>query len=112
MRVLLVDDDAAGLEVRRLILERRGFEIDTASSAGEARETFLKRAPDVVLLDLRIPEVENGLALIREFRSARVVVLCGNIADLDHRPEAAMASAILRKPVRSEEMISTIRGES
>ena len=110
MRVLLVDDDAAGLEIRRLLLARRGFEVAVASTAEEARAAFASTRPETVVLDLRLPDAADGLALIREFQSARIVVLCGNVADLDHRPEASMVSAILRKPVRSEELIIQIRG--
>jgi DNA-binding response OmpR family regulator len=110
MLVLLVDDDAAGLEIRRLVLERHGFEVAVASTAEEARAAFVLKRPETVVLDLRFPDVADGLALIREFQSARIVVLSGNVADLDHRPEAGMVSAILRKPVRSEELIVQIRG--
>ncbi len=109
MRVLVVDDDAAALEIRRLVLERHGFAVAAALSAAEAREAFAAQAPDLVLLDLRLPEISDGLALIRDFHPAKMIVLCGNAADLDHRPEVALVSAILRKPVRSEVLIKTIQ---
>lgn len=111
MRVLVVDDDAPGLEIRRLVFERNGFEVVAASDAKSARSAFALQPPDAVVLDLRVPEVEDGLALIREFQSARIVVLCGNRADLDHRDEAKLVHAILGKPVRSEQVIRRVRGE-
>ncbi|MBZ5602373.1 MAG: response regulator [Acidobacteriia bacterium] len=110
MKVLVVDDDAAGLDIRRLVLERHGFAVATASSVDAARAAFAADRPDVVVLDLRLPEVEDGLGLIREFREVRIVVLCGNPADLDGREEAAMVAGILGKPVRSEELVRWIRG--
>ena len=110
MKVLVVDDDAAALDIRRLVLERHGFEVAIAADADSARAAFASHRPDVVVLDLRLPEVEDGLALIREFQSARIVALCGNRADLDSRKEAGMVSAILGKPVRSEELVRRIRG--
>ena len=113
MKVLAVDDDAQGLEIRRLVLERRGFEVSVAASAEEARRSFANSRPEVVVLDLRVPELENGLTLIREFhefQEVRIVVLCGNSTDLDGRAEAQMVSAILTKPVRSEELVKQIRG--
>jgi DNA-binding response OmpR family regulator len=111
MKVLLVDDDAPGLEIRRLVLERRGFEVVTASDASAARNAFSESHPDVVVLDLRLPEIADGLALIREFQGTRIVVLCGNRADLDGREEAGMVAAILCKPARSDELLNAIRGE-
>jgi DNA-binding response OmpR family regulator len=107
MRVLVVDDDAAALEIRRLVIERRGHEVSVASNAGQARELFAAGC-DAVVLDLRLPAVEDGLTLIREFRGVRVVVLCGNRGDIDGREEAGMVAAILEKPVRSEVLIRAI----
>jgi DNA-binding response OmpR family regulator len=107
MRVLVVDDDAAALEIRRLMLERRGHSVTLACTPTEARAGFVAGC-DVVVLDLRLPEVEDGLALIREFRGARVVVLCGNRGDLDGREEARMVATILEKPVRSEVLLAAI----
>jgi len=111
MRVLLVDDDSAGLDIRRLILERHGFEVVTAADAAQARAKFTVQRPDVVVMDLRLPEAADGLALIREFQGSKIVVLCGNRADLDGREEAKMVAAILGKPVRSEELIKHLRGD-
>jgi DNA-binding response OmpR family regulator len=109
MRVLVVDDDAAALEIRRLVIERRGHEVAVAQHAAEARAKFTDGC-DVVVLDLRLPGLEDGLALIREFRARRIVVLCGNRGDIDGRDEAGMVAAILEKPVRSEVLLSAIGG--
>ncbi len=108
MRVLVVDDDAAGLDIRRLILERHGYEVIAAASPAEARLAFAARQPNVVVMDLRLPEIADGLALIREFCGVRVIVLCGNRADLDGRKELSMIAAVLGKPVRSEELLKQI----
>ncbi len=106
-RVLVVDDDAAALEIRKLVLERRGHEVYVAQNAEAARDCS---PVDVVLLDLRLPEVEDGLALIRRFHDSgvRVVVLCGNPADLDGREEAVLVDRVLAKPVRSEILLSAL----
>lgn len=111
--VLVVDDDAAGLEIRRLILERGGYAVTTATDAAQARAMF-SPAFDTVLLDVRLPRVEDGLALIREFRAAspalRIVVLCGYRGDLDGREEASMADEILSKPSRVEALLNALAG--
>jgi len=111
-RVLLVDDDPAGLDLRKLILERHGHFVTTASDINQARSTFISAPPECVLMDLRLPEPEDGLALIREFRAAspgvRIVVLSGWSADLDGQPEAALVDEVLTKPVRSELLLRAI----
>jgi len=116
--VLVVDDDGDGLEIRKLILERRGYAVTTAADAEQARAAFSSvslGAFDAVILDVRLPLIEDGLALIREFRAAsprvRIVVLCGNRGDLDRREEASMADEILSKPARVEALLNAIAGE-
>jgi DNA-binding response OmpR family regulator len=109
MRVLVVDDDPAALEIRRLVIARRGHEVSVASNIEQARARFAAGV-DVVMLDLRLPDVEHGLTLIREFRGTRVVVLCGNRGDLDGREEAGMVATVLEKPVRSEVLLDAITG--
>jgi len=47
-RVLLVDDDAAALDLRKLILEREGHRISIASEPGSARALFAEMHPDCV----------------------------------------------------------------
>lgn len=112
-RVLLVDDDLDALEIRKLIFEKDGHHVLAASSAASAREQFLAESPDSVILDLRLPDPEDGLALIREFRGTsrevKIVVLAGWCADLDGRSERALVDVILSKPVRSEVLLSAIR---
>jgi two-component system KDP operon response regulator KdpE len=110
MKILLVDDDPAGLEIRRLILERHGFDVAAAADASSARAAFAAHAPDAVVMDLRLPDISDGLTLLGEFRHTRIIVLCGNRADLDGRDEASLPAVILQKPVRSEELIRAIRG--
>ena len=112
-RVLLVDDDAVALSIRKLIFENDGHQVAVASTAGSAREQFHAATPDGVILDLRLPDSDDGLALIREFRDASlkviIVVLSGCCTDLEGRIEAWMVDLVLSKPVRSEVLLRAIR---
>ncbi len=112
--VLLVDDDAAGLDLRKLILEREGHEISIARDPESARLVFAEATPEIVVLDLRLPEAADGLALIREFRSAapevRIIVLSGWPLDLEGTPEAQMVNLVLAKPMRTAELVSALSG--
>jgi DNA-binding NtrC family response regulator len=111
--VLLVDDDAGGLEIRKMLLERDGHEVRTAGDAATARHKFREARPECVILDLRLPSPEDGLALVREFREAapdvRMIVLAGWSADLEGRPEQALVDEVLAKPVRSERLSQAVR---
>jgi DNA-binding response OmpR family regulator len=111
-RVLLVDDDAAALDLRKVILEREGHQISVASEPDSARVLFAETQPDCVVLDLRLPEAKDGLGLIREFRAAapdvRIIVLAGWPLDLEGTPEAQMVNLLLAKPIRTAELVSAL----
>jgi len=111
--ILLVDDEPGGLEIRKMLLEREGHQVLTATDPASARERFRQNAIECVILDLRLPKPEDGLTLVREFRDAspelRIVVLAGWSADLEGRPERILVNEVLSKPVRSERLISSVR---
>ena len=97
-------------------MQRRGYDVTAAPDADQARAAFQMTAPETVIMDLRLPNPEDGMSLIREFRAAapavRIVVLSGASTDLDGRPEASMVDEILGKPVRSERLLEAIGGRS
>ena len=101
--VLLIDDDAEQLELRRLVLEQAGMEVRTAECPDAARRMVASGAPSHVVMDLRLPSVEDGLSLIRDLRGewpqVRIFVLSGFPADLDRLPERRMVDAVMKKPV-------------
>lgn len=109
-RVLVVDDDTAALPTRKLILEKAGHQVFLAASTAEARCEFAAQQPQTVILDLRLPRAEDGLALIHEWRAVspdvRIIVLSGYTADLER--DCGSADEILRKPVRSERLLAAI----
>lgn len=105
-RLLLVDDEPAFLRLAAAWLEKQGWQVETATSAAEARTAFARRQPDLVLLDLVMPPERTpqaGLALIPEFAAVPVVVLT---AHADHalavQAVAAGAWDFLAKPVEPE----------
>jgi DNA-binding NtrC family response regulator len=115
MRVLLVDDDPIGLDLRRMVLEASGHQVTTAKD-GESARACLAAAPEAlieaVIMDLRMPRPEDGLALLRELHEtvpgARVVVFSGFTGDLEGHAERAFASEILSKPARTERLLDAL----
>jgi CheY-like chemotaxis protein len=66
-RILIVDDKPASRELGRIMLESFGHEVVEASSGREAIAAALESAPDMVLLDLHMPDLD-GFATLAEFR--------------------------------------------
>jgi len=67
-RILVVDDEPDLLELVRLNLSQAGFEVDTAATGGEAMKALRNVRPDLMVLDLMLPDT-SGTDLCRELRS-------------------------------------------
>ncbi len=68
--LLCVDDRAASLEVRRLILEREGYEVLTANDGSAGLDLFAARSVDLVVLDYHMPE-PNGAVVAQKMRALK-----------------------------------------
>lgn len=64
-RALLIDDDRNIVQTLEIYLEEKGFAVTSAGSAGEGIVRFQEYRPDLVLLDLRLPD-HDGLEVLRE----------------------------------------------
>jgi len=67
--ILFVDDDADQREQYRIRLTRRGYRVRVAGSADGAMEAFREERPDVVVLDIAMPE-RDGLSALQELLDA------------------------------------------
>ena len=113
-QVLVVDDEIGIRELLKEILEDSGYEVMTAWNAAEANRLLKTRRPDLVLLDLSLPD-EDGLSLIRAWSNGGtlrtpVVVLSG-YASIDKAVEATRlgASDFLEKPIALEKLLKAVK---
>ena len=67
MRLLVVDDDAGVRRSVTLLLEDEGYDVLTASGGEEGLETAEKESPDIILCDVRMPEMD-GLEFLDAYR--------------------------------------------
>ena len=58
-KVLIVDDNRANLKLARVVLSLEGFEVRTALSAEEALTVLESYAPDLILMDLQLPGIDD-----------------------------------------------------
>ena len=112
--ILIVDDHLQQLAIRKLLLEAAGHEVTAAESAPQATRLLEELRPDLLLMDLRLPELEDGLSLIRSVGerglTAKIIVLSGWTEDLGDLPEEQLVSRVLGKPIRHEHLIEAING--
>jgi CheY-like chemotaxis protein len=111
-RVLVVDDDSETIDTMCAVLASAGFYVAGACGGQEAIEAATADPPDVVLVDLVMPEVD-GFEVARRLRQGDrppVLVATGRGSDWDReRAEAAGFSLCLTKPIPPKELIDVVR---
>ncbi len=111
MRVLVIDDDIGMTDLLTILLTPASSEVLTANSAEEGLELLRKERPDVVILDLMLPEQEGWkvCSTIREISDVPLLILSavdtpGMVAQaLDHG-----ADDYLTKPISSGTLIARL----
>jgi two-component system cell cycle response regulator len=113
---LIVDDETDYGRAMQDALTAYGFEVHLAHSATEALHMMRALTPDVILLDIMMPEVD-GLMLLRMLRTdpARahipVVVISARVAEEDRQEAiAAGANLFLEKPFTSQQLEGALSG--
>ena len=80
LRALVVDDDVTFQSALADLVRDEGFEVDTARTLSDARSSLQARPPDVMLLDVGLPD-GSGLDFLRELdgaTAAEIVLITGN----------------------------------
>ena len=112
--VLVVDDEIGIRELLKEILEESGYRVTTAANAEEAGRRLRADRPDLVLLDLSLPD-RDGLSLIREWAAARSfrtpVVMLSAYGSVDNAVEATRlgASDFLEKPISLQKLLAAVK---
>jgi CheY-like chemotaxis protein len=114
--VLVVEDSDAIRTAFTILLEESGYQVAAAPNGAEAVRLAAERAPDLVLLDLGLPDIP-GVEVARRIKSAPettripVVALTGRDDDGDREAlRAAGCAAYLVKPVDTQALIRSLPG--
>jgi two-component system, OmpR family, KDP operon response regulator KdpE len=111
-RVLVVDDEPQILRALRINLRVREYQVDVAATGTEALEIAARHPPDLVILDLGLPDLD-GVEVIQGLRGwtkAPIIVLSGR-SDSTDKVEALDAGAddYITKPFGVEELLARMR---
>ncbi len=113
-KILLVEDDSLLRHAFRLLLEDAGYLIREAGTAQDAVRHAHEEIPDVVLLDLGLPDAP-GLDVARQLRaeegtsSIAIIALTGRVGSEERAAcLAAGCNAYLAKPVDPKELLRTL----
>ncbi len=113
--ILLVDDSPTILSILKEMLKGNGFDLLTASSGKEALTIAEKQPPDLILLDIVMPEID-GLDTCRQFKSheqlSKIPILfLSSFEDIQNKMKGFEAGGLdyINKPVQREELIARVK---
>lgn len=113
-RVLVVDDTEANIHLMRFILEKNEFEVIEARNGTEGVELAVQEKPDLVLMDIQLPDID-GLEVVRRIRASEangnipIIALTSYAMPGDReRFIAAGCTSYIAKPINVETFIAEI----
>jgi two-component system KDP operon response regulator KdpE len=111
-RILLVDDEVAIQRAVAPLLRSRGYEVEVVGTGKEAVDAVVDRRPDLIVLDLGLPDLE-GTEVCRRIRKeskAPIVILSARGGEADKVAALDIgADDYVTKPFGSEELLARIR---
>jgi len=111
-RILIVDDEPSILATMAPLLRARGYEVSTATSGHAALEAVDRQPPQLVILDLGLPDLD-GIEVARRIREGRaipILVLSARGAEQDKVSALdAGADDYVTKPFGAEELLARVR---
>ena len=112
-RILVVDDDESVRKILTIILEEKGYVVDTAENGKEAIEKSKTKFYNLSLIDIRLPDVEGTklLTAIHETTPKMVKIIVTGYPSLQNAIEAVNegADAYVVKPFNMESVLNTIK---
>lgn len=115
-RILVIDDEVDLLEIVKARLEANDFEVETAISGREGLASVKVKRPDVIILDLMMPEMD-GYAVLSKFKGDKAtrdipIIVLTALAEEDSGKKAIElgADSYIVKPFESDVLLASIRG--
>ena len=111
--ILVVDDEADIRGLLKEILSEEGYEVDVAANAAQARASRVRQTPDLVLLDIWMPDVD-GISLLREWSACATdgcpVVMMSGHGTVETAVEATRLGAFdfVEKPLSLAKLLRTV----
>lgn len=111
-RVLIVDDEAAILKFLRPALEANGYDIEVATTVADAKRQIASKAPDIVVLDLGLPDGDGKDVIknVREWSDVPIIVLSARDREAEKIDALDLgADDYVNKPFNVGELLARMR---
>ena len=121
-KILIVDDDPNFLEICSAILEESDYQVDTASSSQEGLEKLVSERPDLLLLDIMMTTMDEGLTFATSLKqredlnkipimivSAQPDAEKGYQRSIDKEMDWISAEMFMEKPINPQDLLHNVR---
>jgi len=118
-RILVVDDDPDFVDVTTRILEKNGYDVLIAASGDQALNAMHQQKPDLVLLDIMMSTILDGLSVSEEMQEDPdlkdvPVIMISSISDTEHAAvfpsdQYLHMDAWITKPYKPDDLLKKIR---
>ncbi|MBP8303362.1 MAG: hydrogenase maturation protease [Phycisphaerae bacterium] len=123
IKILIVDDDPDITEAMRVVLENRGYQVDSAADSVKAMKRIAAQRPDLIILDVMMTTSQEGFTLSRKLKqdpatqTIPILMLTAvkEKTGIDFKPETGDESwlpvdGFLDKPVRPDVLVQKVEG--
>lgn len=113
-RILVVDDSADNLFLLQIVLEEEGYEVELADSGSSALAKIFASPPDLILLDMMMPEM-NGIEVAQRLRQhdqlkeLPIMLITAYEEEVVKQGLNVEVNDCLRKPVNFEELLQKVQ---
>jgi len=117
-KILVVDDDPDFVEATRIVLKREGHTIVSAAGGGEALDKIAEDTPDLIILDVIMDSVLEGLSVSRElsehsdYKDIPIIMITSipntDYAELFPTDEYVHLDTFLTKPVAPDRLVKEV----
>ena len=121
-KILIIDDDLSFLEICSAILEESDYQVDTASSSKEGLEKLVSQRPDLLLLDIMMAAMDEGLNFATSMKqsehlskipimivSAQPDAEKGYQRSIDQEMDWISAEMFMEKPINPQDLLHNVR---
>jgi CheY-like chemotaxis protein len=121
-KILIIDDDPSFVAICSAILEESDYQVDTASSSKEGLEKLISQRPDLLLLDIMMATMDEGLNFATSMRqredlhnipimivSAQPDAEKGYQRSVDKEMDWISADMFMEKPINPQDLLHNVR---
>ena len=121
-KILIIDDDPSFVEICSAILEESDYQVDTASSSKEGLEKLVSEQPDLLLLDIMMATMDEGLNFATSMRQSKdlskipIMIVSaqpdaekGYQRSVDKEMDWISADMFMEKPINPQDLLHNVR---